>query len=378
MPTKNKKKTQNGPNVSPKDERADANTTPKQQSKTIVPESPALSSATTLRGSPIMPFSSLKPGVAFSPLTPLKEDGLFSKDVNTSGMDELPLPPDVKAVADLLENMKRTLRAMQSTVSVLGRQTEKAAVLAPAIKVNQELAHLREILEKRTQEQADEVAKLQQRLEEELKEAISGKLKDQAMEMLKEAVSKKVHERVQTQLNSNIPSELRHQVKSHRRQVLEIKTNIHNINARSFNSSLRSTTDTLRPLLRPLPSAEQSPPHAGDISAPDATAAPTPSDRFPSTLGELWSLSAEQAKQLVADYGLSKSTTPSPSSTNSKKTSSTAGGEREEDINKLMHHIGVPFKLLPVPISASQSQAGKRLLSPLIIATNEVDSGYGL
>ncbi|KAK7444265.1 hypothetical protein VKT23_015275 [Stygiomarasmius scandens] len=331
-----KRQTQNNArriDVSPEKERSDT-LNAKQQSKVVAPGSPALSSATTLGGSPTIPLYLLKPGTSFSPLTPLKEDGLLSK----GDMGMLPLSPDAQAMAGLLENMKRTLRAMQTAVSVLGRQTEKVAVLAPAIKANQELAHLREIMEKRTQEQAEEVAKLQQRLEEEVKEAIKGKLKDRAMEMLKEAVSKKVHERVQTQLNTKIPPELRHQVKSHRRQVLEIKTNIHNINARSFNSSLRSTTDTLRPLLRPLSSAEQTTPHSSDSSDSDATIAPTPSDKFPTTLGELWSLSASQAKQLVADYGLSKSTTPSTSPKSSKKTPSTA---REDDINKLMYYIGV-------------------------------------
>ncbi|THU85035.1 hypothetical protein K435DRAFT_783486 [Dendrothele bispora CBS 962.96] len=238
-------------------------------------------------------------------------------------------------------------------MSVLGRQTEKVAVLAPAIKANNELARLREILEMRTKEQTEEIANIQERLEEEVKEAIKGKLRDQAMEMLREAVSDKVHERVQNQLNSKIPQELRHQVKSHRRQVLEIKTNIHNINARSFNSSLRSTTDALRPLLRPLPSAEQSPAPSGATSGSDPTPtdpapAPTPSDSFPATLGDLWSLSADQARQLVVDYGLSSSVVASPSSTSPGKkpaSSSTASGEREDDINKLMYYIGVrPFQ----------------------------------
>ncbi|KAK7473056.1 hypothetical protein VKT23_001159 [Stygiomarasmius scandens] len=182
--------------VSPEKQRSDA----KQQSKVVAPGSPALSSATTLGGSPTIQFNSLKLGTGFSPLTPLKEDGLLSK----GDMGMLPLSPDAQAMAGLLENMKRTLRAMQTAVSVLGRQTEKVAVLAPAIKANQELAQLREILERRTQEQADKVAKLQQRLEEEVKEAIKGKLKDQAMEMLKEAVSKKVHERVQTQVSGPV------------------------------------------------------------------------------------------------------------------------------------------------------------------------------
>jgi len=136
----NRRQTQNNAkkiDVPPKKQRSDA----KQQSKVVTPGSPALSSATTLGGSPTIPLNSLKPGTGFSPLTPLKEDGLLSK----GDMGMLPLSPDAQAMAGLLENMKRTLRAMQTAVSVLGRQTEKVAVLAPAIKANQEVRHSKRI-----------------------------------------------------------------------------------------------------------------------------------------------------------------------------------------------------------------------------------------
>lgn len=172
--------------------------------------------------------------------------------------------------------------------------------------------------------------------------------------------------------------------------------------ARRYNASLGSASwnQYLRPLLRPLPTPEQSPnivisgafllghstnpsPVSARPKAPAPTPThtsslltpgginlvpPTPSPLFPRDLKALFSLSPDTAKKLLADYGLDDSASdPSPvspsntekaspsSSKASKKTPASATGSDktlvgdnnnkgttgEADLNKFMLHIGV-------------------------------------
>lgn len=79
--------------------------------------------------------------------------------------------------------------------------------------------------------------------------------------MIQDSVSTVIEERVRHELSIQISENLRPEVIGHRRHILEVKTDLHNTEARRYNASLQSPSLTapLRPLLRPLPTPEQSP-----------------------------------------------------------------------------------------------------------------------
>jgi len=226
-----------------------------------------------------------------------------------------------------------------------------------------------------------------------------------------------VEEKVRDQLCDQIPEDLRQQFVEHRRQILEIKTDLHNSEARRHNARLgrSSSTTRLRPLLRPLPTPEQSPtiivtedsafnsPVSAlpRIRAPAPTpikrstsysfkgaetpVPPTPSPRFPRDLKSLFQLGFEDAKTLLREYGLSSGVS-SPAIPNPKgppdvgaSGSSHANGETNDedhvkDMNKFMAHIGVPFLMIPPPKNQEiqsptmSPTTRRRMLRPLIIS----------
>jgi hypothetical protein len=50
------------------------------------------------------------------------------------------ISPEIKALSELLGTMKLTLSALGSTFNIIGKQTEKVAALAPAIKASEEVS----------------------------------------------------------------------------------------------------------------------------------------------------------------------------------------------------------------------------------------------
>ncbi|KAK7045649.1 hypothetical protein VNI00_007482 [Paramarasmius palmivorus] len=269
------------------------------------------------------------------------------------------ISPEIKALSELLGTMKLTLGALGSTVHIIGKQTEKVAALAPAIKASEEIDHLRVKLDQQMAIHKEEITKLRAELTARVKEAIRTHLREQASMAVKDAVARKVSSKVADLLATHVSEDLRDQVKAHRRQLLDIQTNMHNSEARRHNSSLRSSADTLRPLVRPLSASQLlGPPLDTPLSSlTTAVEPPTPSLNFPKSLGEVYTLSTEDARNLLKEYGINLPNSPknngtpttgqispdcSPSSAASSATMvDWREASREEIINTFMAHIGV-------------------------------------
>ncbi|ESK93625.1 hypothetical protein Moror_1523 [Moniliophthora roreri MCA 2997] len=264
------------------------------------------------------------------------------------------ISPEIKALGELLGTMKLTVSTLGSTFAIIGKQTEKVAALAPAIKASEEIDVLREKLAHQMATHKEEIIKLRAELKARVKEAIRNELREQALMAVKDAVGRKVSTKVADLLLARVPEDLK---ENHHRQLLEISTNIYNTEARRFNSSLQSSTDTLRPLRRPL----SSPGQLAENQVLDATPAtaveiipPTPSANFPKSLGELYTLSIDDAKELLREYGIKIPDSPkmgltptrtqvSPLISPSSAATLVDVGEasREQIINMFMAHIGV-------------------------------------
>jgi hypothetical protein len=328
---------------------------------------------------------------------------------------------DIVAIADMFTMMKKAMLMMTSTFDRFEIQTEKFASHSLDIKAAEQLSQVRKALDDQIARQKFEIEVLGEKLKTKIKEAVREKIRTQLYDIVKVSVGEKVEEKVREELSVQIPEDLRQQITEHRRQILEVKTDLHNSEARRYNAGLRRTSATtkLRPLLRPLPTPEQSPtiivtedsafnsPVSAlpSIRAPAPTpikrstsnsfkgaysfetvVPPTPSPRFPRDLKTLFSLGVEEARTLLREYGLtsgvSSPVTPRPRGipvVGDDGGSADANGEMSDeghvqDMNKFMAHIGVPYLMIPPPKGQEPQSftmsptTRRRMLRPLIIS----------
>ncbi|KAJ7125053.1 hypothetical protein C8R44DRAFT_130262 [Mycena epipterygia] len=256
------------------------------------------------------------------------------------------ITPELLAVGELVAAMKRVVGVLGTTFDSLGEQTERVASLAPALKASAQIKNLRSEITHRVCEQEMLVVEMKQLLEEAVKQKLSEELKAH----IHDTVEREVVDRVKRQLNAQIPENLRQQIKSHKRQILEVQRSLHNSEARHHNSALGPTelTEELRPLLLPLPSAEQSPSTAkpwsvlstpASISSSGNDAAAMASPLFPRDLKTLFALRSEEAQTLVKEYGLGEQ--PTPITPIVAEGATNEPDSRERNLNKFMAHIGV-------------------------------------
>ncbi|KAF9501783.1 hypothetical protein BDN71DRAFT_1584836 [Pleurotus eryngii] len=338
-------------------------------------------------------------------------------------------PLDLEAIMSCILGMKRLSTTIYSTFETFEKQTTRVASLAPAVDAAGQLRSLRDTFETKQQERVKRAAELRSRFEEAVPQLIN-EYRSKVDDLVKEVVAEEIRDRVQRELENQLPEKLRKDVVQHERQLIEVQANLYNNEARRFNASLvspQSLTVPLRPLLRPLPTPEQSPSYVrSPVFTPDTavpavplptpmTAAPpsfsgprsslvppTPSALFPKDLQTLLRYDAQRARQLLADYGLIEETSESPSGlevppSGSKSlqtpvtTPSTAktkkenkdtkkdvkrgkdpapeevsDGTREADLTKFMAHIGVPMKMVPNPCLKSAAKPGRPSLRVII------------
>ncbi|KAG5645439.1 hypothetical protein DXG03_006263 [Asterophora parasitica] len=342
----------------------------------------------------LQPSTITPPSSALSASTASTSTSTLEPDM-TRSCGEGGSPTDIVAIAELFATLKKTVATLHTTFDRLGTQTEKLAQLAPAMKADQQ-ANFCAKLENQIVSHENTMQEVRRLLEDTIKDSLVDHLKSQVFGAIRESVAK--------ELKIQIPEKLREQGKAHQREIVEVQTNLHNSDARRHNASLRSpsmTTEPLRPLLRPLPSALQSPayvskrPWAAYPSMATAVPSPmtpfpgvptptpltlkvpalmvppgsnqvfelippTPSPLFPRDLGSLFALGPDAAKRLLQDYGLDSTASAGPSPSIEKpraKAPLTKTGlntpedspKREEDINKFMAHIGVPLLMVPAP-----------------------------
>ncbi|KAL0581326.1 hypothetical protein V5O48_000702 [Marasmius crinis-equi] len=247
--------------------------------------------------------------------------------------------PQIRDVATLLATMKSTVFALGKTFELVGQQTEKIATLAPAIKASHDIKDIHKRLEEQIRLHESQIAKLRVDLERHVKEQIRQAFRERALSAMDDVVQMKVSEKVGRLLVQRIPEELRDSVRGHRQQILEVQTNIHNTEARRMNSCLKSSADTLYPLLRPIHTADLSGPSSLESAESDtAVEPPTPSEKFPANLGNLWFLPEADLKALLQEYGVDSI---QPSDISGGTVADELKVSREEQINSFLAYIAI-------------------------------------
>lgn len=260
--------------------------------------------------------------------------------------------PEILALASFQASMKQALSSLSNTMEGLESQSARMEQLGTDVKLHEQVKLLRSDLEDQIRRQKADLDAIQEKLQQKVKAALEEHIKTRLRATAKQLISDMVRERVNNELNQQMNIEVCEGSIHHERQITEVKTCIHNSEARRYNASLQSASldVPLRPLLRPLPSPEQSPypslsvastppsrlpsahPRSADPLTPSSlrhsastisagstlsrsasyqATAPTPSALFPKDLKTLFELRPDDAKTLLKEYGL-EGRAPSP------------------------------------------------------------------
>jgi len=222
--------------------------------------------------------------------------------------------PDLTQLQSIVNAMKDTLMTLAGTCNDLGQQTAKVAELKPEIDSAHQIKHMRHKIRKHEKRQEERAEEMKNTLMDVLKQQISDQLRAELSKLVREEVENQVRDEVTRQMAIHIPILLDKQNREHRRQIAEIRKNLHNSESRRANSLLKSNNlfDPLHPLLRP---------NGEKCSI------------FPKTLAATFAVGPEVAKLLCQEFHLPE--------TESK----------ESNLNRFLHHIGVGFQMVATPMS---------------------------
>ncbi|KAF9456946.1 hypothetical protein BDZ94DRAFT_1274442 [Collybia nuda] len=202
--------------------------------------------------------------------SPLKE--LTASDITS---------PNLIAIAELFAAMKCTFRALGTTFENLGKQTEKMASLAPAVKASEQINNTRAELQEQIRRQEASMQTIYVLLENAIQDSVVDRLREQIFTEIQDTVANEVKERVQRELAKLIPTYLHPQVQNRTKESSVVQTSLCNREAQTYNANLQPTS-SLRPLLRPLPTPQQSPTYVvRRAPLPITPLDPTPLSAFP-------------------------------------------------------------------------------------------------
>ncbi|GJE91393.1 hypothetical protein PsYK624_075430 [Phanerochaete sordida] len=235
--------------------------------------------------------------------------------------------PNTEQLREMIGVTKATMATIGQQFRTLHEQQAKIAALSPSM---QDAAAQIEGMRKQIRRQDKQT---QARMQE-VKDLIQAQLKDQATRQLqshiqdeiKRELRRQVREQVDLQLREHIPVTLPEQAAESKRQLVEVKHALMNSESRRQNSILR--TDNLQDQL-------------AVVLKPDGTK----SGVYPHNLHSLFAYDDDMLKLLLRDHDL------------------TAVDQREKNLNRFMAHIGVGFRLVPIPSAPGVNEAENESVS---------------
>lgn len=296
-----------------------------------------------------------------------------------------PRSMDPNATLDALQDTpEATLRLAQRLLNLVPDliriSDEQVGSAVESSAVDQQLRKIRELEEEvtgRHNQRDEDLRNLRNDLEKHLKEEYMADLKKKAESIIDAAVKELVAQKVEEHFK--VPQIITKQAAEHSMHMQLIDTELANCEARRQNASSHLSTGSpwtgpWKPLLRPLPSAAQSPAFVVSSRKPWSmyTAPPTPltastmsrtnsacltpslaSERFPTSLEELRGLKPGDMKDLLEEYELGSSP------------------QSSEDMNTFMAHIGAPYFFAPPPGDSGNTKSkAMAALPPLIMPSH--------
>jgi len=169
--------------------------------------------------------------------------------------------------------------------------------------------------------------------------SINGRLE----KIIRDVVVTKVRERVKAQV-AELVQPYNKVLQGNKGRTMRSKMFLSNAEAKNQNATIRSRfpQERITPIYRPI-SVEfqiQQSPTSSPIIGPVGGYNPSPSARFPETFGALTKLSLPDSTTLLKEYGLEAE------AGGNKKTPEEV---RLDNLNKLMSHFGIGYRLHPGP-----------------------------
>ncbi|KAJ7578677.1 hypothetical protein C8J56DRAFT_968760 [Mycena floridula] len=194
------------------------------------------------------------------------------------------IPPEVPLAQGIVADLQNRLRQFDGVLDSLYGQTMHIGLLGDNIMPSSKgISDIRKSLVKQEEEHAHGIKEIELILEEFLRNQIIEDMEKQIEQEIEQEIDQLVAAEVEKCIAMHLPAELQEEVAKQRRELEDLRQQLHNSESRRANSLLRST-DKLGKL------------HT--IYMPNGTI----SEHFPSTLKELFELGDGPCKALVQHY----------------------------------------------------------------------------
>ncbi|KAI0343738.1 hypothetical protein BDW22DRAFT_1356282 [Trametopsis cervina] len=237
---------------------------------------------------------------------------------------------DTAQLREMIGVTKTTLATIGEQFRILQEQQAKVAGLGPTMEnASSQIDGLRRQIRRQDKKQQARMHEVKELIRERLKEQATKQLQSHIQEEIRREIVAQVKEQVHLQIREHLPVTLDEQARESKAQLVEVKHALMNSEARRANSNLRTDnlTDQLAVVLKP-----------------DGTR----SDVYPHNLHSLFAYSDEMLSLLLKDHELAENEV------------------REKNLNRFMAHIGVGFRLVPIPGMPGTNEAkDEASLSPV-------------
>ncbi|KAI0799964.1 hypothetical protein C8Q74DRAFT_1233536 [Fomes fomentarius] len=150
--------------------------------------------------------------------------------------------------------MHSTLSAVGNTFDVVREQTMRVAALGPAVDATYQIRAVEEEVDEQSKRQEEKLQDMKKSLQERFKKHMREVIRPHVHQLVTDMIKREVAERVRHQLSIQIPSSLREEIRQYNWQIMQVKTSLHNSEARRHNALIRASglDEPLQALLRPL------------------------------------------------------------------------------------------------------------------------------
>ncbi|KAI0359269.1 hypothetical protein OH77DRAFT_1014835 [Trametes cingulata] len=218
------------------------------------------------------------------------------------------------AADNVITNLKRSLNDLRATLGSLDETTVQSIRDGAEASINSELNRLRDQMAASNAKQEQDIKDINKLLTQVLEEEIVAELTKLIDAGVLEEIDDLVKEEVRRQLPRYLSEDLQKEVENHQEELARLERELHNAESVRANAAL--TSDPELPL-QPLYNTR------GEVN-----------EKFPKTLGELFSMTEETAVLLLHDYGLTAAL------------SSTGPNSRDKNVNEFIQFCGVRYRLV--------------------------------
>jgi len=241
--------------------------------------------------------------------TPNTTTVTHATDDNSDSTSTATTAPEHFSAKEAINGMKSSLDVFDEMLNTLHAQTVQGAIFGEYGGA-QEIKSIRSQIKEQDRKHKHGLEEIELILKDLLANKVVEQLKRQVEEEVASQIDQLVEEQVALCLKTHIPQELQDELAEQKRELKEVRRQLHNSESRRSNATLRlnSPNDHLQTILM----------SNGEIST-----------HFPDTLKGLFKLDAKTSKALMLDYEIPD-----------------ASDSRERNLNRIMQFFGVSYQVV--------------------------------